>query len=65
MAKRTTQPPPPQFGWSARHDRALRQCIAKHGTCPFGCVKDGAPNCFANVSEGRCAPAQETVQTPE
>ncbi len=44
-AKQAT--PKSKYGWSVQHDRALDLCIASYGTCPFGCGKNGAPNCYA------------------
>lgn len=38
-----------KYGFSARHDAALDLCIAMKKICPTGCVKDGAPNCYAHV----------------
>ncbi|MBK8113235.1 MAG: hypothetical protein IPK44_01300 [Candidatus Accumulibacter sp.] len=53
----------PIFGYSHRHDAALTLCIAEYGTCPFGCSKNGAPNCEWNVAMNRCDPARETFNT--
>jgi hypothetical protein len=44
---------------------ALDLCIEKYGICPYGCAKDGAPNCAANVAgyNGRqCEPGKRTQQ---
>jgi hypothetical protein len=38
-----------KYGFSQRHDAALDACITSGKPCPFGCVKDGAPNCNAHV----------------
>lgn len=35
---------------SHHQDIALALCIERFGVCPFGCGKDGAPNCHANVT---------------
>lgn len=51
----------PRWGYSLRHDRALDLCIAKFPSCPFGCAKNGAPNCDWNVAANRCEPAKQTV----
>lgn len=61
MTKQTTMPP--KYGYSFRHDAALNLCIAEYPTCPFGCSKDGAPNCEWNVASNRCEPAQRTADT--
>lgn len=53
---------PPRWGFTKRHDRALDWCITHYGRCPFGCAKDGAPNCFHNVANNECQPAQMTVE---
>lgn len=60
--------PPTKYGFSIHQDLALALCIEKFGACPFGCVKNGAPNCDANVRglvEGRqpCEPGRLTAQT--
>jgi hypothetical protein len=42
---------------------ALDLCIKEYGICPYGCSKDGAPNCAANVGGtlGRqCEPGKRT-----
>ncbi len=39
----------PKYGFSFHQDRALDLCKAQFGPCPFGCAKDGAPNCDTNV----------------
>lgn len=41
-------------------DEALALCVEAYGVCPFGCVKDGAPNCNYNVRELLCEPARVT-----
>lgn len=51
----------PIFGYSHRHDAALTLCIAEYGTCPFGCAKDGAPNCVYHVQRRECDPAKVTA----
>src|SRR3990172_7008619 len=38
-----------KYGYSQRHDAALDACITSGKPCPFGCVKNGAPNCYAHV----------------
>jgi len=50
----------PIYGFSFHHDLALKLCIAEYPTCPFGCGKDGAPNCANNVRQNRCEPAKRT-----
>lgn len=57
-----TAPPPSQYGYSLRYDRALNLCIAEYGTCPRGCAKDGAPNCDWWVANNVCEPAKRTAQ---
>ena len=50
-----------RFGYSSHHDAALTWCIENRGQCPFGCDKEGAPNCAYNVSILRCDAARATV----
>ena len=56
-----------KYGFSIHQDLALALCIEKYGTCPYGCVKDGAPNCDAHVrniglAEGaQCEPGKLTA----
>jgi hypothetical protein len=55
--------PPKHF--SRHQDIALTICIRDHGTCPFGCGKDGAPNCHANVTgygDRQCAPGRRAEE---
>jgi len=52
-----------KYGFSAYHDQVLDLCRAKYGPCPFGCVKDGAPNCFSNVSNLDCPPSRAITFT--
>lgn len=50
-------------GYSHHQDVALALCRKKYGTCPFGCTKDGAPNCHANVTgilDRQCEPGKLT-----
>lgn len=55
------------YGLSIHQDIALAFCIEKVGTCPYGCVKDGASNCDAHVrniglAEGaQCEPGRLTA----
>lgn len=60
MSKKNPTPQPQfEYGFSARHDAVLDHCRASFGTCPFGCAKDGAPNCYRNsVLEQRCEPGR-------
>jgi len=57
---------PSKYGFSIHQDLALALCIAKFGTCPYGCAKDGAPNCDAHarnigLAEGaQCEPGKQT-----
>lgn len=51
----------PKYGFSFEHDQALDLCIAEYPACPFGCTKDGAPNCYANVMERRCEPGRKVI----
>jgi hypothetical protein len=60
------------WGWSKRHDRALELCRSQYGTCPFGCGKDGAPNCYAHVvgssggeNYGQCEPGRVTERAEQ
>jgi hypothetical protein len=50
-----------KYGRSLRHDRAVDHCRSLSAPCPFGCVKDGGPNCLHNVWQGQCLPAQATA----
>ena len=58
-----TKTPPAMtvYGHTPRHDAALALCIAHYATCPFGCAKDGAPNCAWHVGRLDCGPAQAMV----
>lgn len=47
-----------KYGFGSAHDAALDLCRAEHGTCPFGCAKDGAPNCAYHVLRCECEPAK-------
>lgn len=51
-----------QYGWTARHDAALNLCVARFSTCPFGCAKDGAPNCAYHVQLVECEPAVQVIR---
>lgn len=51
---------PRTFSW--HQDLALAACQARHPVCPFGCVKDGAPNCDFNVRTLDCEPGRETAE---
>lgn len=51
-------PPPTKYGYTLRHDTVLDWCIANSGACPFGCAKDGAPNCVYHVQRRECDPAR-------
>lgn len=49
--------------FSHHQDIALALCIERFGTCPFGCGKDGAPNCHVNVTgfdRRQCIPGRLT-----
>ena len=63
MAKRRTQRVGPlrprTYSW--HQDAALDWCIARYGTCPFGCAKDGALNCQRHVAWGECEPGRRTM----
>ena len=58
---------PTTYGFSAHHDRALSLCRQAFGLCPFGCAKDGAPNCDAHVrgiaNVPQCEPGRVTDRT--
>lgn len=43
-------------------EQALTLCIAEYGTCPFGCAKDGAPNCGVHVRAGECEPGRQALE---
>lgn len=45
-------------------EEVLDACIARYPRCPFGCAKDGAPNCGANIQNLRCDPARDS-RSPE
>ena len=50
---------------SIHQDLALALCQREYGACPFGCGKDGAPNCHANVvgyGGVQCEPGRRTAQ---
>ena len=47
---------------------ALTICIRDYGSCPFGCGKDGDPNCFANVTgyDGiQCEPGRRAEEATD
>lgn len=56
-----TELTPTKYGFSLQHDRALDLCKSSYPTCPFGCAKDGAPNCAHNVHEARCEPGKRVL----
>ncbi len=56
------QIPRSAFGFGWHHEAALTLCQQDYHACPFGCTKDGAPNCAVNVSELRCEPARQTLE---
>jgi hypothetical protein len=64
--KRQIELKPKFFSW--HQDVALELCIKEYGHCPFGCNKDGAPNCDANVrsiglvAPRQCEPGRRTVE---
>lgn len=57
-------PPRSVYGYSLHHDAALTLCQEKFRACPFGCVKDGAPNCAWHVAQLDCEPARITEAKP-
>ena len=58
----TDTPAPTIYGYTHHHDAALKLCQVMFGVCPFGCAKDGAPNCAWHVGRLDCEPAKMTVQ---
>ncbi len=36
----------------------IKICTEDYGTCPFGCGKDGGPNCRQNIRDVACAPSK-------
>jgi hypothetical protein len=49
--------PRSKYGHSLLHDRAVEICAQSHTVCPFGCARDGGPNCAYNVEGRGCDPA--------
>jgi hypothetical protein len=53
-----------------RVSAALSLCRREYGTCPFGCAKDGAPNCathiLGTITGGRpeCEPGRRVQHAP-
>ena len=65
MTDKTVASPRPQWGYSFEHDAALNLCRSRREPCPFGCVKDGAPNCWYHFTQAECEPAQIVLGTME
>lgn len=52
--------PMPKYGMSWHQDFALELCRSSMSTCPFGCTKDGAPNCHYHVIALECEYSRQT-----
>jgi hypothetical protein len=37
-------------------------CRSHYPVCPFGCGKDGGPNCRQNIIDVACQPAKEVYR---
>ena len=48
-------------------NRIVMNCAKEYPSCPFGCAKDGGPNCHQNIKDVACPPAKNYAQrnTPE
>ena len=39
-------------------NEVVTDCNMQYGICPFGCGKDGGPNCHQNIKDLACPPAK-------